>query len=101
MLRGGFASCNFLVGFLVSLKTEWQGEHVGRPYGVRRGGVIASVVVCVRILSMSENANGPLVSVIMGSRSDLPTMHHAADVLRELGVVLIERVAESTKIPSC
>ena len=43
------------------------------------------MVVWFRILGMNETANGPLVSVIMGSRSDLPTMRHAAEVLGELG----------------
>ena len=33
---------------------------------------------------MSENK--PLVSVIMGSRTDWETMKHASDILRELGV---------------
>ena len=53
----------------------------------------------VRIFSMSENANGPLVSVIMGSRSDLPTMRHAADVLRELGVAHEVRIVSAHRTP--
>ena len=48
---------------------------------------------------MSENANGPLVSVIMGSRSDLPTMRHAADVLRELGVAHEVRIVSAHRTP--
>ena len=48
---------------------------------------------------MSENANGPLVSVIMGSRSDLPTMRHAAEVLRELGVSHEVRIVSAHRTP--
>ena len=48
---------------------------------------------------MSEKSNGPLVSVIMGSRSDLPTMRHAADVLRELGVAHEVRVISAHRTP--
>ena len=48
---------------------------------------------------MSENENGPLVSVIMGSRSDLPTMRHAADVLRELGVAHEVRIVSAHRTP--
>ncbi len=48
---------------------------------------------------MGENANGPLVSVIMGSRSDLPTMRHAADVLRELGVAHEVRIVSAHRTP--
>ena len=48
---------------------------------------------------MSENANGPLVSVIMGSRSDLPTMRHAAEVLSELGVSHEVRIVSAHRTP--
>ena len=48
---------------------------------------------------MSENENRPLVSVIMGSRSDLPTMRHAADVLRELGVAHEVRIVSAHRTP--
>ena len=48
---------------------------------------------------MSDNANGPLVSVIMGSRSDLPTMRHAAEVLGELGVAHEVRVVSAHRTP--
>ena len=48
---------------------------------------------------MSENENGPLVSVIMGSRSDLPTMRHASEVLRELGVAHEVRVVSAHRTP--
>ena len=48
---------------------------------------------------MSENANGPLVSVIMGSRSDLPTMRHAAKVLGELGVAHEVRIVSAHRTP--
>ena len=48
---------------------------------------------------MTENANRPLASVIMGSRSDLPTMRHAADVLRELGVAHEVRIVSAHRTP--
>ena len=48
---------------------------------------------------MSENENGPLASVIMGSRSDLPTMRHAAEVLRELGVPHEVRIVSAHRTP--
>ena len=48
---------------------------------------------------MSENANTPLVSVIMGSRSDLPTMRHAAEVLDELGIVHEVRIVSAHRTP--
>ena len=48
---------------------------------------------------MSANENGPLVSVIMGSRSDLPTMRHAAEVLRELSVAYEVRVVSAHRTP--
>ena len=48
---------------------------------------------------MNETANGPLVSVIMGSRSDLPTMRHAAEVLGELGVAHEVRIVSAHRTP--
>lgn len=41
----------------------------------------------------------PLVGIIMGSRSDLPTMKAAADVLRELGVPYEMRVVSAHRTP--
>ncbi|HCI85931.1 MAG TPA: 5-(carboxyamino)imidazole ribonucleotide mutase [Dehalococcoidia bacterium] len=41
----------------------------------------------------------PLVSVIMGSTSDLPTMQHAADMLGELGVPHEIRVISAHRTP--
>lgn len=43
--------------------------------------------------------DAPLVGVIMGSRSDWPTMRHAADVLEELGVPLETRVVSAHRTP--
>ncbi len=48
---------------------------------------------------MDANGNAPLVSVIMGSRSDLPTMRHAADVLRELGLPHEVRIVSAHRTP--
>ena len=41
----------------------------------------------------------PLVSVIMGSTSDLPNMQHAADILEELGVPHEIRVVSAHRTP--
>ena len=41
----------------------------------------------------------PLVSVIMGSTSDLPTMQHATDILEELGVPHEIRVVSAHRTP--
>ena len=43
--------------------------------------------------------SAPLVSVIMGSTSDLPTMQHAADMLQELGVPHEIRVVSAHRTP--
>ncbi len=48
---------------------------------------------------MSTNDNAPLVSVIMGSRSDLPTMRHAVDVLRDLAVSHEVRIVSAHRTP--
>jgi len=42
---------------------------------------------------------GPLVGVIMGSRSDWETMKHAADTLEELGVTFETRVISAHRTP--
>ena len=41
----------------------------------------------------------PLVSVIMGSTSDLPTMQNAADLLEELGVAHEVRIISAHRTP--
>jgi 5-(carboxyamino)imidazole ribonucleotide mutase len=43
--------------------------------------------------------NGPVVGVIMGSRSDWETMKHACDVLEELGVPFETRVVSAHRTP--
>jgi 5-(carboxyamino)imidazole ribonucleotide mutase len=43
--------------------------------------------------------SGPLVGVIMGSRSDWETMKHAADTLEELGVAFETRVISAHRTP--
>ena len=43
--------------------------------------------------------DAPLVGVIMGSRSDWPTMSHAAEVLEELGVAVETRVVSAHRTP--
>ena len=47
----------------------------------------------------NRNDGAPLVGVIMGSRSDWPTMRHAADVLEELGVPVETRVVSAHRTP--
>ena len=42
---------------------------------------------------------GPLVGVIMGSRSDWETMSHAADTLQQLGVTHETRVVSAHRTP--
>jgi 5-(carboxyamino)imidazole ribonucleotide mutase len=42
---------------------------------------------------------GPLVGVIMGSRSDWETMKHAADTLEELGIGFETRVISAHRTP--
>lgn len=44
-------------------------------------------------------ADAPLVGIIMGSTSDWETMHHAADVLAELGVAHETRVVSAHRTP--
>lgn len=45
---------------------------------------------------MSEQ---PLVSIIMGSQSDMPTMQHAADVLKEFGVSFETKIVSAHRTP--
>ncbi len=44
-------------------------------------------------------ANNPVVSVIMGSTSDMPTMQHAVDILEELGVAHEVKVVSAHRTP--
>ncbi|HCR45162.1 MAG TPA: 5-(carboxyamino)imidazole ribonucleotide mutase, partial [Marinobacter hydrocarbonoclasticus] len=41
----------------------------------------------------------PLVGLIMGSKSDWPTMEHAADMLDKLGVPYETRVVSAHRTP--
>lgn len=41
----------------------------------------------------------PLVGIIMGSQSDWPTMRHAADVLKSLGVAFETRIVSAHRTP--
>ena len=41
----------------------------------------------------------PLVGIIMGSRSDLATMRHASDVLKELGISHEVRIVSAHRTP--
>ncbi len=41
----------------------------------------------------------PLVGIIMGSQSDWPTMKHAADILKELGVAHETKIVSAHRTP--
>lgn len=47
----------------------------------------------------SKKKKSPLVGVIMGSKSDWPTMEHAAELLKELGVPHEVRVVSAHRTP--
>ena len=47
----------------------------------------------------AHDLSKPLVGVIMGSRSDLVTMRHASDVLKELGIAHEVRVVSAHRTP--
>ena len=46
-----------------------------------------------------DEAVAPLVGIIMGSKSDLPTMQHASDLLTEFGVAHERRVVSAHRTP--
>ena len=48
---------------------------------------------------MAENAKAPRVGVIMGSKSDWPTMKHAVEVLESLGVTVEAKVVSAHRTP--
>jgi 5-(carboxyamino)imidazole ribonucleotide mutase len=48
---------------------------------------------------MADQLAGPLVGLIMGSRSDWETMSHAARTLEELGVPFEQRVVSAHRTP--
>lgn len=50
-------------------------------------------------MKASPGKNRPLVGIIMGSKSDLPTLGEAAAVLRELGVPYEMRVVSAHRTP--
>ena len=47
----------------------------------------------------AKKSGSPRVAIIMGSRSDWPTMEHAADILEELGVAAECRVVSAHRTP--
>ncbi len=49
--------------------------------------------------SIDKNMNQPKVAIIMGSKSDLPVMQDAADVLKELGVEYEITVVSAHRTP--
>lgn len=51
------------------------------------------------IAKRKSKIGSPLVSIIMGSKSDWPTMKHAADVLEEFGVPLESKIVSAHRTP--
>lgn len=47
----------------------------------------------------SKDAGGPLVSIIMGSQSDWPTLKHTAGVLDELGIAYEAKIVSAHRTP--
>ena len=47
----------------------------------------------------APSAGSPRVGIVMGSKSDWPTMRHAADVLSELGVPFETRIVSAHRTP--
>ena len=50
-------------------------------------------------MTAPNNSDAPLVSIIMGSQSDWPTLQHAAQVLEELGVAYEAKVVSAHRTP--
>jgi len=50
-------------------------------------------------MTVPTNSDAPLVSIIMGSQSDWPTLQHAAQVLEELGVAYEAKVVSAHRTP--
>jgi 5-(carboxyamino)imidazole ribonucleotide mutase len=50
-------------------------------------------------MTASGKSDAPLVSIIMGSQSDWPTLQHAAQVLEELGVSYEAKVVSAHRTP--
>ena len=48
----------------------------------------------------TKKSGSPRVAIIMGSRSDWPTMERAADILEELGVEAECRVVSAHRTPN-
>jgi 5-(carboxyamino)imidazole ribonucleotide mutase len=48
---------------------------------------------------MAQRKKSPLVAIIMGSKSDWPTMKHAADVLDEFGVAHESKIVSAHRTP--
>ena len=48
---------------------------------------------------MNAAAKTPLVGIVMGSRSDWPTLQKAADILTELGVPFESKVVSAHRTP--
>ena len=50
-------------------------------------------------MTAQSSSVSPLVAIVMGSRSDWPTMKHAADALEALGVFYVAKVVSAHRTP--
>ena len=48
---------------------------------------------------MKKNSKVPLVSIVMGSKSDWPTMKFAADILKKLGIKTDTKIVSAHRTP--
>jgi 5-(carboxyamino)imidazole ribonucleotide mutase len=48
---------------------------------------------------VTSEAKNPIVSIIMGSQSDWPTMKHAADILQELNILFEKKIVSAHRTP--
>lgn len=65
---------------------QWQGCYFRRDIGYRA-------------LERLTQKNGPLVSIVMGSDSDLPAMQAAADFLKTVGIQYEMRISSAHRTP--
>jgi len=50
-------------------------------------------------MKKTKKNNSPIVSIVMGSKSDWPTMKHAANVLKSLKVKFEKKIASAHRTP--
>src|SRR5689334_10709687 len=52
-----------------------------------------------QIMSKSTLPSSPLVGIVMGSKSDQPTLNNAAEILKQLGIPFEMRVVSAHRTP--